>query len=201
MAIVNGYATLEELEAWTGEKGSSLTPIYEQAVETASRQIDAFCARRFYPAADEARVFDVAVTGDVTIDDATEVTAVATDDNRDGTFETAWSASDWQAIAPRTYGAEQWPYRRIRAVGSRSWPAPRCGGRVGLVEVTADWGWDTVPDAVHQACLVQASRLLKRRDSPEGVAGFGEFGVVRVTRVDADVEALLMPYRAAVLVA
>jgi hypothetical protein len=37
--------------------------------------------------------------------------------------------------------------------------------------------------------------VFKRADSPLGVAGFGEFGVVRVTQLDPDVKALLEPYR------
>jgi hypothetical protein len=42
--------------------------------------------------------------------------------------------------------------------------------------------------------IMQAARLYKRRRSPEGVAGFAEFGVVRVSRVDPDVAELLKPY-------
>jgi hypothetical protein len=44
------------------------------------------------------------------------------------------------------------------------------------VQVTALWGWSGVPDAIRQACLLQASRLLSRRDSPFGVAGSPEAG-------------------------
>jgi hypothetical protein len=37
-------------------------------------------------------------------------------------------------------------------------------------------------------------RQFKRYDSPLGVAGFGDIGVMRVSRVDPDVAALLEPY-------
>lgn len=47
---------------------------------------------------------------------------------------------------------------------------------------------------IELAMLMQAGRLYRRRSSPEGVAGFGEFGAVRVSRIDADIEALLAPY-------
>ena len=40
-----------------------------------------------------------------------------------------------------------------------------------------------------------ASRLFRRRLSPEGVAGFGEFGAVRVIAQDPDIEALMTPNR------
>jgi hypothetical protein len=40
------------------------------------------------------------------------------------------------------------------------------------------------------ACLM-AARLYRRRDSLDGTIGWGELGVVRVGRVDPDVEALI----------
>lgn len=58
------------------------------------------------------------------------------------------------------------------------------------VRVTARWGWPRIPDEVAQATLIQAGRLYKRKDSPEGVAGNAEWGIVRLARVDPDVEAL-----------
>ena len=45
---------------------------------------------------------------------------------------------------------------------------------------------------VQQAIILLASRLYKRRQSPEGVAGFGgEGGVVRILAGDPDVNELL----------
>jgi len=53
-----------------------------------------------------------------------------------------------------------------------------------------------VPPPVKLASLILASRLVKRKDSPEGVLGFGEMGgVVRVTSIDRDVVSLIGPYR------
>jgi hypothetical protein len=59
------------------------------------------------------------------------------------------------------------------------------------VRVTAKWGWPVVPNKVRQATLIQAVRLFKRKDSPEGILGSAEWGAVRLSRVDPDVEALL----------
>lgn len=50
------------------------------------------------------------------------------------------------------------------------------------------------PPEVHTAALVQAARYYKRRGSPEGVASFGDFGPVIVSRLDPDIEAALSPY-------
>lgn len=46
---------------------------------------------------------------------------------------------------------------------------------------------DIVPETIRLAVKMQASRWFRRRLSPEGVAGFGEFGAVRVTRLDPDI--------------
>ncbi len=59
------------------------------------------------------------------------------------------------------------------------------------MRVTACWGWPDVPTAVDQATLLQASRLYWRKDSPGGVAGSAEWGMVRVPNLDPDVKALL----------
>ena len=50
------------------------------------------------------------------------------------------------------------------------------------------------PSEVHTAALIQAARIYKRRGSPEGVANFGDFGPVIVSRIDPDIEANLSPY-------
>ena len=49
---------------------------------------------------------------------------------------------------------------------------------------------DTLPDSAHQACVIHAAKLYRRRDSIDGTLGFGDAGIIRVGRFDADVEAL-----------
>ena len=48
----------------------------------------------------------------------------------------------------------------------------------------------TLPDGCHEACLIHSARLYRRRDSLDGTIGFGDMGVVRVGRFDADIEYL-----------
>jgi hypothetical protein len=54
---------------------------------------------------------------------------------------------------------------------------------------------DQVPGERHaevvEAILILASRLYARRNSPEGVAGWGDLGVVRIVASDPDIESLL----------
>jgi hypothetical protein len=46
-------------------------------------------------------------------------------------------------------------------------------------------------DEVQEAIVLLASRLYKRRNSPEGVAGWNDLGVVRIAASDPDVARLL----------
>jgi len=62
------------------------------------------------------------------------------------------------------------------------------GARLGPWAPITDWS-----PTVYQAVLMQSARLYKRRSSPEGVAGFGDLGIVRVTTFDPDIEAMLNP--------
>lgn len=55
-----------------------------------------------------------------------------------------------------------------------------------LIEEDDDYV-DIVPHTIRLAVMMQSSRWFRRRLSPEGVAGFGEFGAVRVTRLDPDI--------------
>jgi hypothetical protein len=70
------------------------------------------------------------------------------------------------------------------------------------LDVSTAWVVDRVypqPDASHggrhpevtEAILLLAHRLYKRLQSPEGVAGWGDLGVVRILGTDPDIERLL----------
>ena len=48
----------------------------------------------------------------------------------------------------------------------------------------------TLPDAAHEACLLHAARLYRRRDSIDGTISWGDLGAIRVGRIDPDIEQL-----------
>ncbi len=54
----------------------------------------------------------------------------------------------------------------------------------GAISLLGKFGWVTLPSTIKQATLLQASRYLKRRDFPFGIAG-----------LDADVDLMLQSYR------
>jgi hypothetical protein len=95
-------------------------------------------------------------------------------------------------VEPKNNPRKGWPYNRILAVNSYIYPY----GYPQSVRVTGVWGWSAVPSEVNFAALIQASRLFNRRHSPFGIAGSPEMGTVRLySRLDADVEVLLRPFR------
>lgn len=194
MSMTNPYASLAEVKAALRITDSIDDSLLEMAIESASRLVDAYCSRYFYNAGTAARYF-VADTDWVTyIDDAVTITEVATDFSADGTYDTIWQASDYQLepLNGRVDGLV-WPYNTIRAIGDYTFPI--YGGE-GLVKVTATWGFSAVPTAIKQATIIQASRIFKRLDSPLGIAGFGDLGVMRISsRLDPDVSQLVDAYR------
>lgn len=164
-------------------------------VASASAWVQEYTRRDFNLAdAPSARYFDTTDSGLVLVDDIGDDTiTVATDTTQDGTWATSWATSDFQ-VNPLGALAMGEPVTSLLAVGSYTYPP--VSRRRGLVKVTAQWGWPAVPDAVKQATLILASRLYKRHESPAGVLGGNDFGVVRVgTLIDPDVEILLAPYR------
>jgi hypothetical protein len=194
------YATLPEFEAWVGLNDQIDTTVIDDIRITVTRWIDDYTgthfwqdgtvgvpvARTFAPCNCGCRVLD--------IDDLVSITTLKTDDAGDGTYETTWSAGDYQ-LQPvnRPHGE---PFNKVEAVGTLTFPMRTVpGSRANRIEITGVWGWAAVPAPVKQACLIQGSRVLKRRYSPEGVSSFGDLGLVRVgSRLDPDVEQLLADY-------
>jgi hypothetical protein len=194
---VNGYITVPEFKAWREVDDTVDDVVIDESITAASRGIDNFCRTRFWKtAAGTSRLFDTGDTQLVRIGDAAAVTAVATDTDGDGVFETVWAATDYQLLPLNPAAApEPEPYTKIHAVGTLTFPRVTTG-RHGRVQVTGTWGWPSIPSDVRQACLLVTARLVKRRQSPEGVAGFDEFGTIRISnRDDPDAVRYLTPYR------
>lgn len=203
MAITNGYATLAQVKAALRITDSVDDALIELAINSASRLIDAYCARVFYSMSSSYRFFSASDPYFCPIDDAQTVTEVATALTSNGNYDTIWANpssgqnnGDYQleplnASYP-TDGITS-PTTGIRALWRYLFPT--IGGNA-LVRVTGTWGWSAVPDAITQATVIQASRIFKRNDSPLGVAGFGDLGVMRVSsQLDPDVRQLVEPYR------
>ena len=195
MAITNGYATLIQVKAALRITDATEDTLLELAIEAASRAIDGNTGRNFYSSVTAIRYFAaeddfVLLTDDIA---GTAIT-IQSANNADGVYDTTWATSDYQ-LEPLNGNSDgiPWPSTRIRAVGNYLWPI---SGGEALIKITGVYGWSSTPIAVTQACIIQSSRIYKRLDSPLGVAGFGDMGVMRVTRdLDPDVAQLIGTYR------
>lgn len=185
MAIGDPYATLAELKSRLGIGDTSDDTRLTSALNTASRGIEKECRRQFNDAGTASARMFYPRSGCLTkVDDFhTTVSAatgliVATDQGDDGTYETTWSDTDFflEPLGGVSDGESGWPYWRIRAVNKYF---PVCTRRPSL-QLTARWGWAAVPDPIKEACLVLASEIFKLKDAPFGVAGYGDYGPVRV---------------------
>jgi len=197
MAISNGYCTLADVKSALRITDAVDDSLIELSIEAASREIDGYCQRAFYSTSG-TRVFNSTDSFVTETDDIISVTTLKTSD--DGVnYDTTWATSDFQLepLNGVVAGLTQ-PYTRIRAVGDYLFPIWSVTGTYSNfagVQIVGVFGWASVPTAVKQATILLAMRQFKRYDSPLGVAGFGDIGVMRVGRVDPDVEALLMPFK------
>lgn len=199
MAITNGYCTLAQVKAALRITDSVDDSLIESSVESASRLIDGYTMRNFYSSGTATRYFATSDPLFVQTDDLAG-TAITIESNpvSDGNWIT-WAATDYQ-LEPLNGSLDgiSWSYDRIRAIGDYVFPTGNAIGdtRQALIRITGVYGWSSTPKAVETATIIQASRIFKRFDSPLGVAGFGDFGAVRVSRfLDPDVEQLVSPYR------
>lgn len=198
MAISDGYATLADVKAALRITDTVDDSLLEISIEAASREIDGFTERVFTQST-ATRIYRPTDAFTVDVDDLQTVTTLKTDTDGDGVFDTTWSTADYQ-LNPLNgiAGGITTPYTTLKAVGSYLFPIyePRnVNSQEASVQIAGVWGWPSVPTAVKQACIILSMRQFKRYDSPTGVMGFGDLGVMRVGRVDPDVEKLLMPFR------
>ena len=198
MAITNGYATLVQIKARLGITGSGEDTLLEEAVQSASREIDKHCHRRFYlDSSATARVYYPRSSCHATVDDISTTTGlvIKTDTAGDGTYATTWVSADYE-LSPLNGVVDSesgWPYYMLKAIRSLRFTPQTTYGPAPL-QVTAKWGWAAVPDPVYQACLIMATANYKLKDSAFGSVGIGELGIVTVRQTPAAM-AKLVPYR------
>jgi hypothetical protein len=177
MAITNGYATLTQIKNYMSISDNTDNDLLEDLIESASRSIDRIANRRFYLDANaSARLYraysDIFVYQDYILD-------------------------------PLTAPSLSRPYTQLTMVSNtETWPIfpglTQNGLRPG-VQVTAKWGWPSVPDDINMACLILTADLYKRKDAPGGILGLGDLGVVRMSPIGRDVTAMVRAYKKEVI--
>jgi hypothetical protein len=193
LSITNGYCTAEDLRQRLGITDTDDEQIFENVIEAVSRSIDNYCRRRFY-ATSETRVYTARCETYIRVDDLLTVTTLKTDATGDRVYETTWATTDYD-LDPANASLDGRPYTKVcvSPLGRYRFPTSHTRG----VQIVGSFGYaSTTPDVVNEACLIQAARIFRRKDSPFGVAGTPEFGQLRLlSRLDPDVELLVAPLR------
>jgi hypothetical protein len=199
------YASLSLLKLALGIESTDATrdDLLLQALSGASRSVEEYCdGRRFYlDATATARTFRtkgrVICQRDgsqrLSVDDIGSTTGLVVEVG-DGTTWTAIAAADYETYPDNAIA-------RRRAITAIVAPDSTTFSDNRRARITARWGWPAIPTQVEQASLMQAQRLYRRKDSPQGVMGSPDWGLVRVPNLDPDVKALLafltIPFKAA----
>lgn len=176
--------------------------LLEDLVESASRSIDRIANRRFYlDATASARLYRAYSDIFVYVDDIGSTTnlAVAIDSNGNGTYSKTLTLNTDYILDPLTASSLGRPYTQLTMVSNtETWPIfpglTQNGLRPG-VQVTAKWGWPSVPSDINMACLILTADLYKRKDAPGGILGLGDLGVVRMSPVGRDITAMVRAYK------
>lgn len=185
------YASLDDLKESMKITDTDRDRSLARNLAAASRSIDMTTGRRFWlDPSPVARIINP--KGRVLVDedgwhlltkDIGDVDDLVVEVGRAG----AWTDVTAQVEAEPTDALDELrPVTSLLRIGGR-WPSG--GGE--RVRVTVRWGWPAISSDIEQATLIQASRLAKRKDSPEGVLGSAEWGVVRLSRRDPDVFGLI----------
>ena len=206
MAITNGYATLAEIKAYMSISDTTDDSLLENLVESASRSIDRIANRRFYlDATASARLYRAYSNIFVFVDDigTTSSLVVKTDEDGNGTYSKTLTLNTDYILDPLTSQSLNRPFTQLTMVSNtESWPIfpglTSNGLRPG-VQVTARWGWPSVPDDLNMACLILTADLYKRKDAPGGILGLGDLGVVRMSPIGRDVTAMVRAYKKEVI--
>jgi len=215
---VTDYTSTTVLKARLGITDTNDDTTLAALITAASNAVDRWCKRPMggFAGSVEARVFDVhttiagplrvardvgigtgsgfivgiptGYTSIVDIDPLLSVTAVATDTQANGVYDTTWITTDYNLMPPNA-ALDGLPYRQIRASeqGAQQFPI---GQR--RLQITGTWGEaTTTPPLIQEAVILTAIRWFKRKDSPLGVMGDPAIGIVKLSVLDPDVIAML----------
>lgn len=192
--MANEYGDLPTLKEKLGIEADddSRDTLLTSALASASRGIDKTTGRRFWldPAAVQ-RTFRLSgrvvceADGDLLlVDDIGSITGLVVEAGSGGSY----TAVTGYETSPDNALADGKPITGLLRVNG-TW-----GTATTRVRITARFGWPAVPEDITEAAMIQAARLYKRKDSPEGIIGSAEWGVRNLSRRDPDVWALIEPY-------
>lgn len=190
MALGDDYLTREVLKSYMGLEGDDQDTNVDEAISSASREIERHTNRQFNDAGSATpRRYRATTCDSIAVDDFWTETGfkLEIDVNGDGTWTEVPSNEYELSPLDAIRDGVKWVYWRVDMVGSTSLPV----SRRATVRVTARWGWEEIPADVKQAVKMLASDTFQLKDSRMGVAGSDQFGTIVRVRSNSLVEAKL----------
>lgn len=185
--MANEYVDIGTLKASFGTTDTARDDLLTAAIAAASRLIDRNAGRRFWL---DASVSQRTYKPDsrALCSESGELLIVDDIGTTDGLIvETGSVGGAYTVVTDYETTPENATPRGLPVTGLLR-PSGTWGSGIARIRVTAKWGWPAVPDEIAQAALIQAARLVKRKDSPEGVLGSADWGgALRLGRIDPDV--------------
>lgn len=187
MTLTNAYVTLDAVKDELGRTDVANDTRIMAAINSASRQIDDYTGRRFWQDstvvarefyADDALELQSSVDAVLDISTTTGL-IVKLDDGDDGTFSTTLTINTDYVLTPANAADDGEPFTGIRLVDGL-YRFPNSSSNRPGVQVTAKFGWASIPDPVVQACLIQSVLLYKATDAALGGLSFGDGAFLRV---------------------
>jgi hypothetical protein len=172
MAIVD----IDDFVRYFGSETNADIADMTSALAGAEYAVKRHCHRDFTVATDTAtpRVFVPESDTVVRVDDFASTTGLVV--TNDGSTIAA-AGYQLEPLNGIDLTGEAVPYTTVRLVTGLCWTRTY---RRATVSVTARWGWSTIPDDVVEATKILAKDLVHHRETRFGVAGWGQFGVVRM---------------------
>jgi len=187
VTLTNCYVTLDAVKDELGRSDVSNDARIEAAINAASRQIDDYTGRRFWqdPSVSIREFYaddytELISTVEQPFDISTTTGLIVKLDTADtGAFGTTLTINTHFILTPANASDDGEPFTGIRLVDSPNSFPMFSSGRPG-VQITAKFGWASVPDPVNQACLIQSVLLYKATDAALGGLSFGDGAFLRV---------------------
>jgi hypothetical protein len=190
------YAALKVFKPWVGVDDPFDDGQVQMVLDAATRAIDQMTGRHFTLETGVTKTFLASDPNRLDVTDLISATSITVDINGNQTFSRTLTTNDYDLYP--WVDATGLPSLRFDSVRIR--PTSSLGFSPGyLVRIIGNFGYvdtgNVVPADVKQACLILASRLWKRRETPFGVLSMPDIGTgVQLRRTDPDVANLLDPY-------
>lgn len=159
------YTTLDDMKRYLGGGFMTTTQFdtdISNAITAASRAIDSRTKRYFGKAEEPSARRFIAYDGLIIVDDIADpetITVSGTD---------SFVALPLNGIVS---GVPGYPVTRLTSADFF---------RDEVYTVTAVWGWPEVPQLATEVCKMMTADIFLAKDTPHGVKGMDEFGVVRI---------------------